>query len=145
MRTTMLHTLKLVSSVRQPWLLSRLLTLAKNESYVRSQDFFTLCSTVAANPVGNPIVWNFLRAEWESYLVPRFSLNERYLGFMVPRITRHFDTQLQLDEMRQFFARYPEAGAGERSRREALETTQANINWLKNHRDELARWLAERS
>ncbi|KAF0294106.1 Glutamyl aminopeptidase [Amphibalanus amphitrite] len=84
-------------------------------------------------------------AEWESYLVPRFSLNERYLGFMVPRITRHFDTQLQLDEMRQFFARYPEAGAGERSRREALETTQANINWLKNHRDELARWLAERS
>ncbi|XP_043192458.1 glutamyl aminopeptidase-like isoform X2 [Amphibalanus amphitrite] len=134
-----------LAAVRQPWLLSRLLNLAKNESYVRSQDFFTLCSTVAANPVGNPIVWNFLRAEWESYLVPRFSLNERYLGFMVPRITRHFDTQLQLDEMRQFFARYPEAGAGERSRREALETTQANINWLKNHRDELARWLAERS
>ena len=47
--------------VRQPWLLSRLLTLAKNESYVRSQDFFQLCSKIAANPVGNPIVWNFLR------------------------------------------------------------------------------------
>ena len=76
--------------------------------------------------------------------MPRFTLNERYLGFLVPRITRHFDTPLQLQEMKAFFTRYPEAGAGERARREALETTQANINWLKNHRDELASWLAER-
>ena len=84
------------------------------------------------------------RAEWAEYLVPRFSLNERYLGFLVPRISRRFDTQLQLDEMRAFFQRYPEAGAGERSRREALETTQANINWLAKHRQRLADWLAGR-
>lgn len=66
------------------------------------------------------------------------------MGFLVPKITANFHTEQQLQEMRDFFARYPKAGAGERSRREALETTQANINWLKNHKDSVMSWLSAR-
>jgi len=134
-----------LAATRQPWLLNRYLQLAKNESYVRSQDFFGVCANIAYNSVGNPIMWNFVRSEWESYLVPRFTLNERYLGFLVPKITGGFNTEHQLQEMRDFFSRYPEAGAGERSRAEALQTTQANINWLRLHKEEVQQWLKNRT
>ena len=52
--------------------------LAKNETIVRGQDYLTCLRYIAQNPIGLPIVWEFLRDEWP-YLVERFSLNDRYL------------------------------------------------------------------
>ncbi|KAG8134499.1 hypothetical protein E2320_007602 [Naja naja] len=43
--------------------------------------------------------------------------------------------------MENFFERYPDAGAGEASRKQALETTKSNIEWLKQYRDDIATWL----
>ena len=60
---------------------------------------------------GNPIVWKFLREEWP-YLVNRFSLNNRYLGRMPKSVASRFSTKLELDELKSFFSKYPEAGAG---------------------------------
>ena len=61
--------------------------------------------------LGLPIVWNFLRDEW-SYLVERFSLNDRYLGRMPKYIGSTFASQFRLNEMKDFFKKYPDAGAG---------------------------------
>ena len=61
--------------------------------------------------LGLPIVWNFLRDEW-SYLVTRFSLNDRYLGRMPKYIGSTFASQFRLDEMKDFFKKHPDAGAG---------------------------------
>lgn len=44
-------------------------------------------------------------------------------------------------KMENFFERYPDAGAGEASRKQALETTKSNIEWLKQYRDDVATWL----
>ena len=41
----------------------------------------------------------------------------------------------------EFFKKYPEAGAGERSRRQAVENIQTNIEWVAQHRDSIANWL----
>lgn len=130
-----------LASVKVGQLLKKFVQLAKNEGYVRSQDYFTVLANIAANSAGTEIVWDFFRNEWQSYLVPRFSLNERYLGFLVPRITKYFSNKQRLQEMTDFFAKNPEAGAGERSRREALEQTRANINWLKRYQTVISAWL----
>ena len=60
---------------------------------------------------GNPIVWNFAREEW-SYLVDRFSLNDRTLGRLPKTLTSDFSSEFQLQETKDFFSRYPDAGAG---------------------------------
>jgi len=40
-----------------------------------------------------------------------------------------------------FFKKYPQAGAGERQRRQAVEKIRANIDWVARHRDDIANWL----
>ena len=94
---------------------------------MRSQDYFTVLEYISANPVGLPIVWDFvrleksflifivvfynllkltqenvfLRNEWQ-YLVDRFTTNNRYLGRMVGTVTAKFTTQIRLDEVSTF-------------------------------------------
>ena len=59
-----------LSRVKEPWILERFLVLAKNESNIRSQDYLTALSYIGYNPVGNLLVWNFIRSEWQ-YLLDR--------------------------------------------------------------------------
>ena len=58
---------------------SRLIELARDIGNVREQDYFTLLANISNNRIGEPIVWDFYRNEW-NYLVDRFSLNDRLLG-----------------------------------------------------------------
>lgn len=122
-------------------LLKRLLDLAKNETVVRGQDYFTVLSYIAANPIGTDLVWNFVRQNWE-YLVDRFTLNDRYLGSMISTISKTFSTETKLVEMEQFFAKHPEAGAGATARKRASETVRQNIKWLANYRETVENWLS---
>ena len=89
--------------------------LGRNETIIREQDYFSMLSYISYNLVGEPIVWDFVRNEWE-YLVERFTLNDRYLGSLIPTITKKFATEMRLLEMKAFFQKYPEAGAGEQNR-----------------------------
>lgn len=43
--------------------------------------------------------------------------------------------------MKDFFERYPEAGAGAAARLEALQTVENNINWLKLNKEVVENWL----
>lgn len=117
------------------------MNLAWNETYVRGQDYFTCLGYIAANPVGESIVWDYVRENWQK-LVDRFTLNERYLGRLIPTISSTFARQVKLDEMNAFFAKYPEAGAGETARKEALQRVENNIQWLENNGDEVLKWVS---
>ena len=81
-----------------------------------------MLSYISYNRVGEPIVWDFVRNEWE-YLVERFTLNDRYLGSLIPTITKKFATEMRLQEMKDFFAKYPDAGAGEANRQGWLHSS----------------------
>lgn len=132
-----------LAQAREPWVLHRFIQLAKNESYVRSQDFFTTLSYMAGNTVGNPIVWDFLQHEWQ-YLVERFSLNNRYLGRLPKTVSSHFSTKYQLEELQRFLASNPEGGAGARARKQAVEQVENNIRWLEEHSGVIEAWLEKR-
>ncbi|GFG31124.1 hypothetical protein Cfor_00773 [Coptotermes formosanus] len=124
----------------EPWILQRYIQFAKIESNVRSQDFISVLAYVSMNPVGVPIVWDFVRGEWQ-YLVDRFTLNDRYLGRLIPVITETFTSELKLKEMETFFKDYPDAGAGKAARNQALAHVQKNIKWLSQHKQTLEDWL----
>lgn len=85
-------------------------------------------------------MWDWVRANWE-FLVDRYTLNDRYLGSLIPAITTRFVTETKLNEMKAFFEKYPEAGAGVASRAKALETVSNNIKWLSRNADKFENWL----
>jgi glutamyl aminopeptidase len=132
-----------LAQVRDPQVLHRFIRLAGNETVVRRQDYFTALSYIAGNPVGTGIVWDFLRAEWTG-LVDRFSLNDRYLGRIPKTASSTFATPFQLDQLKAFFALHPEAGAGARARKQAVEQVENNIRWLGQHGGAIQAWLEAR-
>jgi glutamyl aminopeptidase len=73
-----------------------------------------------------------LKNNWE-YLVERFTVNDRRLGNYVLSISISFANETRLKEMLDFFAKYPDSGAGENARNQALENVRNNIKWLKMH------------
>lgn len=129
-----------LAAIRVPWILQRYIQLAANEENVRRQDYFTLLGYISSNPIGQSLVWDYVREEW-SQLVERFGINERNLGNLIPTITARFFTQTKLEEMQNFFAKYPEAGAGTAARLRALETVKGNIKWMKVNKQAVGEWL----
>ncbi|RXM99098.1 Glutamyl aminopeptidase [Acipenser ruthenus] len=129
-----------LASVQDINLLDRFLKSIKNESIVKSQDVFTIIRHVSYNTYGNTMAWDWTRLNWD-YLVKRFTINDRNLGRLINSISGTFNTELELWQMHNFFEKYPEAGAGETPRKQALETLNNNINWVKRNKDEILRWL----
>lgn len=43
--------------------------------------------------------------------------------------------------MENFFETYPDAGAGETPRKQALETVNNNIEWVKKNKNGIKSWL----
>ncbi|XP_037030240.1 glutamyl aminopeptidase isoform X2 [Bradysia coprophila] len=131
-----------LSAIKDHAKLSKFVTLAWNESNVRGQDYFTCMQNIAANPIGESIVWDYVRDNWE-LMVNRFGLNERYLGRMIPSICGRFSTKTKLEEVNAFFVKYPEAGAGAAARRQTIEDITNRIKWLENNQESVAQWLNE--
>ncbi|XP_037953765.1 glutamyl aminopeptidase-like isoform X2 [Teleopsis dalmanni] len=131
-----------LAAIKEPWILQRYINLAWDESIVRSQDYFSCLQYISRNPVGQSLVWDHVRENWQR-LVDRFGINERTLGRLIPAITSQFSTQTKLEEMEAFFAKYPEAGAGTAARREALATVRYNIKWLEHNIAKVGNWLQE--
>lgn len=101
------------------------------------------CLTIISkNPDGTSLVWDWVRENWE-FLVNRYTLNDRYLGELIPSITSSFATQTKIDEIKAFFEKYPEAGAGAEPRVKTLETVSKNIKWLAKNTENLKNWLFE--
>lgn len=124
--------------------MDRFVDLAWDEKNVRGQDYFSCLANIAANRIGEPIVWDFVRENWNR-MVSRFGLNERYLGRLIPSITGRFASEVKLNDLKQFFEKYPEAGAGAAARKEAIQRIENNIQWLKNNEVKLNNWLSQNS
>ncbi|XP_068236621.1 glutamyl aminopeptidase-like [Palaemon carinicauda] len=132
-----------MANVRNTEILLKYIELAKDEKNVRSQNFLNVLQYISSNPTGSDLIWDWVRENWP-WLVARYTLNDRYLGQMIPNISRYFTTKEKLIEMKEFFAKYPEAGAGERYRKQALETVQFNIRWVEKNSSTITQWLKSR-
>ncbi|XP_058810671.1 glutamyl aminopeptidase-like isoform X2 [Phymastichus coffea] len=132
-----------LAGVRSKFILEKYINLAMDENYVRSQDALSCLQSISNNPEGTHLVWDWVRNNWE-LLVKRYTLNDRYLGQLIPGITRKFATKIKLEEIQAFFEKYPESGAGATYRKQALETVETNIKWLESNVAAIDRWLDSR-
>lgn len=130
-----------LASVKNVTLLSRYLDLLKDSNLIKTQDVFTVIRYISYNSYGKTMAWNWIQLNWE-YLVNRYTLNNRNLGRIVT-IAEPFNTELQLWQIKSFFERYPEAGAGQKPREQVLETVKNNIEWLKQNRDTIRNWFLD--
>uniref|UniRef100_A0A1W7RAZ8 Aminopeptidase n=1 Tax=Hadrurus spadix TaxID=141984 RepID=A0A1W7RAZ8_9SCOR len=132
-----------LAQVRHPHLLNRYLEYAMDESKIRSQDFFTCLMYIAGNSVGRPIIWDFLRYSWPK-LIERFTVDDSNLGEIVKVICSHFTTDYDLQEIKDFFEKYPDAGAGAMARLQTLEVVESNVRWMKLYKQKVADWLSKK-
>ncbi|XP_074648583.1 aminopeptidase A-like [Tubulanus polymorphus] len=119
------------------WILNRYLDRAMDPDLVMDQDFFSVVTYVARNPVGLEVAWSWVQKHWDKF-VKRFGTS-RYLGRMVPRLVTGFSTEYKLEEAKLFFEQHPEAGG--LSRDKALARIRANIDWRQTHEKTITDWL----
>lgn len=129
-----------LSAIKDHGKLAKFVQLAWETDNVRDQDYFTCIQNIAANPIGESIVWEYVRENWLN-LVERFSLNDRYLGRMIPSICGRFSTTTRLEEVNAFFAKHEDAGAGQAAREQTKQDIANRIKWLENNQQKVANWL----
>lgn len=123
-------------------LLDRLLEICKDESIIKSQDFFTAIQYISYTPIGNRMAWQWIQLNWQ-YMIDRFGLTDRNFGRLVPNVASDWNTEIQLWELESFFERWPEAGAGESGRATTISSIGENIAWVADNIDSIDLWLTE--
>ncbi|OCT99863.1 glutamyl aminopeptidase [Xenopus laevis] len=122
-------------------LIDRYLKLIYNTSLIKSQDTLNVIYFISVySQNGKQMAWDWVRINWD-YLVDRYTITDRNLGRIVTRISGTFNTPTQLWQMENFFEKYPNAGAGETPRKQALETVRNNIEWVAANKEGIKSWL----
>lgn len=71
---------------------------ALDEEYVRSQDFFSLISSVTSHSNGLITAWDWVRDNYQ-ILIDKFGVTNRYFQRMVPGLAQKFKTEQKLQEV----------------------------------------------
>lgn len=127
-----------LAASRETWILNKYLGYSLDSSKIRSQDAVSVISYVASNPVGKYLAWTFVQNNWKA-LFDMFSTSTFRLTSLTNSVTQ-FSTEADLEQMKAFFDR-SEAGTSENARKQAIERTKANIEWLKTYEEIITTWL----
>jgi len=127
----------------EPWILKRLLKMSLEVGGpIRKQDATTLIQYVAGNHVGISFAWDFIRSEWTT-LMKNFGGGSFSFSRLILRVTNTFADEFKLKELTDFIKQNPNAGSGQRAFDQAVEKTEANIQWIKDNLDEVSTWLQD--
>ena len=134
---------------------TRYLDMALNTTLVRGQDFHSVLSSVASNPVGTLLAWRHLQRHWDT-IFEKFHSGSFTMGNIIKSVTSHFSTEFDLNQVktavfswrwflhlfqvRQFF-KGREVGAGALALKQSLEQIQINIQFRKNFETQIISWL----
>uniref|UniRef100_A0A3P8SK36 Aminopeptidase n=1 Tax=Amphiprion percula TaxID=161767 RepID=A0A3P8SK36_AMPPE len=128
-----------LSCTRKIWLLNRYLEYTLDPDKIRLMDVASTIDSIASNPAGQALAWNFIRAHWD-YIQQGWV----YTSFLIEGVTSRFSTQFELDELERFAAEY-ELGSAIRAAQRAVEQTRVNIQWVKDNKDAVLQWFQAQS
>ncbi|CAL1528269.1 unnamed protein product [Lymnaea stagnalis] len=129
-----------LASTQKSELITKLLDNAKQEIGIKRQDFYAIVQLVGSNGAAKDLIWDWARDNYQTF-IDRFTITDRNFGQMIYLMVKNYNTEVQLQEVKDFFAKYPEAGAGERSRKMAIESIERNIYWVKTFKPAVVEWL----
>ncbi|XP_060779905.1 alanyl (membrane) aminopeptidase-like b isoform X2 [Neoarius graeffei] len=125
-----------LSCTKTIWLLNRYLKYTKDPEKIRKMDVGSTIKYIARNVAGQPLAWDFIRAQWTD-------LSQLYEGSLLDDVTERFNTDFELQQLKQFQSEVDEDGLGPITRvlDLAIERTEANIKWVKENEDTVLKWF----
>lgn len=113
-----------------------------NENIVKRQDELTVVGSIANNPYGNDLVFDYLDQNWDL-------LMEKYgdVSFTLPRLVENvaskLNTRYHLEKINRFIRDHPSAVTGVTTSafNEALETVNINVRWTETNFKPVSAWL----
>uniref|UniRef100_A0A8C2F1B6 Aminopeptidase n=1 Tax=Cyprinus carpio TaxID=7962 RepID=A0A8C2F1B6_CYPCA len=126
----------------EPWLLNRYLKYTLDSNKIRKQDATSTISSIASNVVGQPLAWDFVRANWE-YIFKQYGGGSFSFSNLINGITKRFSTEFELQQLIQF--RDDNAhigfGSGTLAIQQSIERTTANIKWVEKNQEAVLEWF----
>ncbi|XP_011643084.1 aminopeptidase N isoform X2 [Pogonomyrmex barbatus] len=134
--------LQALACTREIWLLSRFVDWAVTEnSGIRKQDAARVFGSIANNIVGQPLVFDYFRNNWE-HLRKYFGTSLSNINNIVKSATRGISTKYELKDLVEFAKSHiEELGTATRTIQQAMEQAEANIRWIHNNHATIRDWL----
>uniref|UniRef100_A0A8C5CU20 Aminopeptidase n=1 Tax=Gadus morhua TaxID=8049 RepID=A0A8C5CU20_GADMO len=126
---------------KQPWILTRYLEYCLDSERIRKQDASYVINSIAANVVGQPLVWDFVRANW-NYLFNDYGNGSISFESLLYSVTRRFASEFEYKELLRF-EKVVESNPRFPDFHQALERTRVNIKWVSSHKDQILSWFTE--
>ncbi|XP_021377931.1 uncharacterized protein LOC110466016 isoform X1 [Mizuhopecten yessoensis] len=131
-----------LSCSKEPWILSKYLEMSLDGAEVKKQDAGYVIRYVSGHSIGRDLAWNFIRAKWD-ILLTEFGGGSFSFANIIKDITSSFNTEFDLEQLRNFKVEHPDMGSGTRAYEQAVEKTETNIQWLKQNFETVRSWLQE--
>uniref|UniRef100_A0A671SHD3 Aminopeptidase n=1 Tax=Sinocyclocheilus anshuiensis TaxID=1608454 RepID=A0A671SHD3_9TELE len=130
-----------LSCTKEPWLLNRYLEYSIDPNLIRKQDVTYAIVYIAGNVIGQPLVWDFIRANWD------FDDGSFFFGRLIKGITKKFSTEFELQQLQRFKEDIAASSFsfGMQAIERAIEQTKANIKWISENKAQVMNWLIEQS
>ncbi|XP_026057981.1 aminopeptidase N-like [Carassius auratus] len=126
----------------EPWLLNRYLKYTLDPDIIRKQDATSTIVSIASNVVGQPLAWDFVRANWE-YIFNEYGGGSFSFSNLINGITKRFSTEFELQQLIQFRDDYAHIGfgSGTLAIQQSIERTTANIKWVEKNQQAVLEWF----
>lgn len=124
--------LRALSAVQNQSMLIDLIENSMSSNYLRSQDFFTFMFYLSSNKMGRKLGWTFYKENYTK-ISKRFGLDDSNLGRAIYEFANYFHTEESKQDVLDFFAQNPNAGASLLYRQQTIDLIEANIRWLNRH------------
>uniref|UniRef100_A0A8C1EE15 Aminopeptidase n=1 Tax=Cyprinus carpio carpio TaxID=630221 RepID=A0A8C1EE15_CYPCA len=82
----------------EPWLLNRYLKYTLDSNKIRKQDATSTIISIASNVVGQPLAWDFVRANWE-YIFNEYGGKSYLFPNLIIGVTNRFSTPFELEQV----------------------------------------------
>lgn len=126
-----------LGSIQNAALLQKVIQFAMSEE-VRAQDAVFVIASVAVNPVGRDLSWNYFKENW------KILLDQYSGGFLLTRLVKHvsenFASEEKALEVEKFFKSHEFPGA-ERTVQQSIESVRLNAAWLNRDIAEIREYL----
>ncbi|KAK2853497.1 hypothetical protein Q5P01_006158 [Channa striata] len=130
-----------LSCTKEPWLLNRYLKYCLDPNEIRKQDASSTMVSIAKNPIGQPLAWDFIRANW-GRIFNDYGGGSLSFGRLIDGVTKRFSTEFEYKQLLQFKEDNAEQlGSAATSLEQALERTKANINWVALNKEQVFEWF----
>ncbi|XP_072939930.1 aminopeptidase N [Epargyreus clarus] len=134
--------LSVLGCTRSPYLLYRYLDLSlRNDSGIRKQDTVRVFSAVASSSIGEPIAFNFIRANWQR--LKDFIGSVSTLNSILKMATRRLNQAHEYEELKRFMTEALADSDLGRPAQQVLESTAANVQWMERNYQTIVDWLLE--